>query len=490
MVCAASVLLWASGGRFLPLGPLVATRLEAAEPTTTASPLADAAEQQQWSEVKSQLANISSDSPPIDRPQVDGMTALHWAVWHDQSAIAKLLLSRGANARAANRYGVQPLSLACLNGNAEVVESLLAAGADADTELAGGETALMTAARTGSLQVVQLLITAGSKVDAKEHRGQTALMWAAAEGHADVVRALIDAGANYETPLPSGFTPLLFACREGRPAVVQVLLEHGVDVNAVHRRTKSGSRAPRNHTSPLIMAIENGHFQLAKMLLEAGADPNDQRSGYTPLHTLTWVRKPNRGDGEDGDPAPHGSGTLTSLQLVRELVRHGADVNARLASGSTGRGQLGRKGATPLLLAASTEDLPYVKLLVELGADPLLANDDHCTPLHAAAGIGVLAPGEEAGTEAEALEMVAYLLERGAEINAVDDNGETTMHGAAYKNLPRMVDFLAAHGADRSIWDRKNKYGWTPLDIARGHRPGNFKPSEETQAALRRALGH
>jgi ankyrin repeat protein len=238
----------------------------------------------------------------------------------------------------------------------------------------------------------------------------------------------------------------------------------------------------------LILAVENGHFELAVVLLEAGADPNDQRSGYTALHTLTWVRKPNRGDGEDGDPAPIGSGTLTSLQFVDKLVERGADVNARLKRGPAGRGVLNRTGATPFLLAAMTDDVPLMRALLKHKADPLLPNADHCTPLMAAAGIGTLAPGEEAGTEDEALEAVALTIELGGDVNTVDDNGETAMHGAAYKSVPRVAQFLATKGARIETWNRKNKYGWTPLAIAEGHRPGNFKPSQDTIAALHRLM--
>ena len=129
-----------------------------------------------------------------------------------------------------------------------------------------------------------------------------------------------------------------------------------------------------------------------------------------------------------------------------------------------------------------------MKLLVELGADPLLPNKDGCTPLMAAAGIGTLAPDEEAGTEPEALAAVEFLLARGADVNTVDENGETAMHGAAYKSLPKMVQFLADKGAKVEVWNRKDRYGWTPLLIAEGFRPGNFKPSAETIEAIRGAM--
>ena len=169
-------------------------------------------------------------------------------------------------------------------------------------------------------------------------------------------------------------------------------------------------------------------------------------------------------------------------------MAHGADVNARLKQGASGRGVLSRRGATPFLLAAVTADVPLMRTLVKLGADPRLPNAEHCTPLMAAAGVGTLAPGEEAGTEDEALEAVTLALELGTDVNAVDDNGETAMHGAAYKNLPKVVQLLADKGAKIEVWNRKNKYGWTPLSIAEGHRPGNFKPSPETIAALHRVM--
>jgi ankyrin repeat protein len=416
------------------------------------------------------------------------MTALHWAVHYDDVATAKLLLEAGAKPQAENRYGVTPLAIACTNGIADLVELLLEAGADPHATLPGGETALMTAARTGKIGPVRSLLARGAKVNARERKGQTALMWAAAEGHAEVVDALLNAGADFRTPLDSGFTPLLFAAREGRTGVALRLLKAGADVNEAMRPERTFPRGPRKGTSPLVMAVESGHFELALELLKAGADPNDQRSGFTALHVITWVRKPNRGDGEDGDPPPLGSGALGSLQFVRELIAHGADVNARLERGQSGVGRLSHKGATPFFMAADTADAPLMRLLLELGADPQLPNADGCPPLLAAAGLGTLAPEEEAGTEDEALEAVGLLLELGADVNAVDENGETAMHGAAYASFPEMVRLLAERGADIKVWNRPNKYRWTPLRIAHGYRPGNFKPAPQTIAALEEVM--
>jgi uncharacterized protein len=449
------------------------------------SPLADAAEKADWARVRTLLAAKAD----VNAVQKDGMSALHWTAFHDDLADAKALLAAGANAKAENHYGVTPLSLACTNGNAEMVRALLTAGADANASLHGGETCLMTAARTGRPEAVKALLAAGARVGAKDKKGQTALMWAADDGHAAVVELLIKAGADLHTRLKSGFTPFLFAVREGRIEAVRALLRAGVDVNeAIQTDRRAGGLMAPNGLDALSLAVENGHFELGEVLLEAGANPNDERSGYTPLHRLSWVRKPNRGDDPDGQPPPTGSGKLTSLEFARLLVKHGARVNTRLAKGPAGQGKLNMTGATAFLLASKTADLPYMQLLVELGADPLLPNKDSCTPLMAAAGIGTMAPTEEAGTEPEALVAVKYLIGLGADVNTVDKNGETAMHGAAYKSLPKMVQFLADSGARIEIWNKKDKYGWSPLIIAEGFRPGNFKPSFETIEAIHHVM--
>lgn len=450
----------------------------------TKTPLADAAQRQDVAAVKALIA----EGADLNAAQADGMTALHWAVYHDDFSTTEELVKAGADVKAANRYGVTPLSLGCVNGNTKIVELLLSHGADVDATLPGGETALMTAARTGKTGPVKALLDHKANVNAKERTGQTAIMWAAAEGHAEVVKLLIEAGAEFKEPLPSGFTPLLFACRAGHIEAAMALISKGADVNAAMQPEKSVAKGVLPGTSALILAVENAHYELALELVKAGADPNDQRSGYSPLHTLSWVRKPNRGDGEDGDPPPMEDGRMTSLAFVRELVKLGADVNLRLKRGKSGRGQLNQKGATPFLMAADTADLPLMKLLKELGADPFVPNADGCTPIMAASGIGTLAPDEEAGTEEECVQAVKYLLELGADINTLDKNGETAMHGAAYSNYPKVVTLVHESGADIKLWNQKNKYGWTPWSIAHGYRQGNFKPSPGTIAAIKQAM--
>jgi uncharacterized protein len=458
------------------------------------APLADAAEHRNGALVRELLAKGAD----VNAAQVDGMTALHWAVNNDDAEMAGLLVRSRANVNATNRYGVPPLSTACTNGNAALVRLLLDAGANANASLPGGETVLMTAARVGSLEAIKALLARGANPNAQERRDQTALMWAAAEGHATVVRALIEAGSTINATLPSGFTPLFFAVREGHIDVVRVLLEAGVNVNETLQPKAERPASPlgtnyrpiRKGTSPLMLAVENGHFDLAMALVEAGADPNDQRSGFTPLHAISWVRKPDASD--VGDPAPIGSGSLTSLQFVHALVARGANVNARLGKGvprpPASATLLGTEGATPFLMAADRADVPLMRELLKAGADPFLPNADKSTPLMAAAGFGTSDPLEEAGTEDEALEATKMLLDLGADINAVDNKGDTAMHGAAYGNFPAIVQLLADRGADINVWKQPDKEGRTPLYIAEGYKAGRPQPSRPTIDVIERLM--
>ncbi len=432
----------------------------------------------------------------VNAVQPDGTTALHWAVDRDATEIVQQLIRAGANVKATNRYGATPLWLASLNGNAATIGMLLEAGADPGAASEEGETALMVAARTGRLDAVNALLARGADPNVKENwRGQTALMWAAAEGHPAVVDALIARGADVKARSNGGFTPLLFAAREGRIAAVEALMKAGADMNdalPVRRRPAQNAAAtpaaPETGPNAFLLAAGNAHYELAAWLLDRGADPNAAPQGYTALHQVSWVRK--AGIAGSNNPAPQGSGTMDSLTFVRALVTKGATLDARVTKRpSMGVTTLNSIGATPFLLAARTADAPLMKLLADLGANPTLTNEDGSTPLMVAAGLGTNAPGEDPGTEPEVLEAVKVALDLGNDLDAVDKNGETAMHGAAYKHVPTVVRFLAEKGAREDVWNRPNSKGWTPLKITEGVQRGmNIVSSPATAAVIRQVL--
>lgn len=441
---------------------------------------------------------LISHGEGVDVTAADGSTALHWAVHWNDVATTQALLDAGADVNARNRYGVAPITLAAKNGSPDMVHLLLNTGADANATVGEGETVLMTAARTGRRAVIEALIHHGADVNARESwKSQTALMWAAGEGHVAAVEALLEAGAERDARSKAGFTPYLFAARQGDLEVVRTLLDTGADVNqALPARKRRGMYEPADAAkddpkgqgaSALDLAVANAHFELASMLLDRGADPNAAGPGWGPLHTISWVRQPGVGS---NDPAPDGSGNLDSLALVRQLVEHGADVNLRMTKQSrAGRHSLNTIGATPFLAASRTADAELMQLLVELGADPLIPTEEGTTSLMVAAGLGTRAPDEDAGTPEAVVEAVRLALSLGTDPNAVNVNGDTAMHGAAYKHVAGAVPLLVAAGADISVWNTKNQLGWTPLRIATGvHRGMNLRASPETAAAIREVM--
>ena len=454
---------------------LIATTLLASEADSS---LIEAAKQGDETAVANWLrkgANPNAASPT-------GETPLHWAAQRDHLSIAAQLIKSGAEAKTTNRYGIPPLILACLRGSASMTELLLKTGAEVNAATPDGRTPLMVAAQTGKPQALEVLLEHGAQANARERsKGQTALIWAAAEGNVEAVRLLLRHGAELAVKSNGGFTAFLVAVRQGHLGVARALLEAGADVNQTLGSRGSGPSA-------LGLAVINAHYELGAALLEAGADPNYFWNGRTILHVITWVRKPGAGT---NDPAPPGSGKMDSLEFIRKVVAHRADVNARMTTRSAGgmTSQVNMLGATPFLLAARTADAELMRLLVTLGADPLISNRDNTTPLIIAAGVGVQSPGEDPGTESEILEAVKVAVELGNDVNAVDLRGETAMHGAAYKHAPSIVPYLVAKGAKIEVWNRKNRQGWTPLRIATGvHRGMNLRSSPETAAALREIM--
>ncbi len=448
------------------------------------------------------VRRLLADRVDVNAGEIDGTTALHWAAHHDNVAVAELLLKAGANARATNRYGATPLQLACTNGSAAMVDRLLGAGADPNTTMPEGDTVLMTAARTGNVAVVKALIARGANVNAKESwKNQTALMWAASANNAAAVEALVAAGADVQArtkfrPVPltatggfgrrsernsdvtkqAGFTAMHFAVRAGATEAVKVLLASG----ATLRDTTSDG------TSLLVMAIASTHFELADWLLQQGADPNAAGQGWTPLHQIAYTRRPNTGV---NNPGLTPRDTIDSLTLARSLIARGAKPNQPATKNpdvtSVGRKRLTEAGASAFWVASQTLDLPYMRLLVELGADPLLKNSSGDTPLLAASGLVIEKPGESPGTPEEVAAAVKFLLDHGADATTVDEDGNTALHGVAVWGSNDAVMMLVAAGARLDV---KNKRDLTPWRIAEGAVFEDAVLAQPQTAALLRRL--
>jgi ankyrin repeat protein len=238
-------------------------------------------------------------------------------------------------------------------------------------------------------------------------------------------------------------------------------------------------------TSALVLAITNAHFELAALLLERGADPNADAQGWTALHQLAWTRRPSI---QHGLPPPVQTGNLDSLDLAKKILERGGNPNARMTREPNDgyRNILNRIGSTPFLQAAKLADVPYMQLLLAHRADASLTTEEGATPLMAASGVGIWHVGESAGTNDEAFEAVKICLEAGNDVNAVDANGDTALHGAAHRGADAIVKLLVEKGAKLNV---PNRIGWTPWIIADGvFYPNTYNRHLET-AALLRTLG-
>ncbi len=431
--------------------------------------LLDAVKQGNGAAVRTLLAQHAD----ANAREADGTTPLHWAIRADDLDTAQALIRAGARAGAANRYGVTPLSLAAANGNPATITLLVKAGADPNTASPSGESVLMTAARTGRIDAVRVLLEDGASVNVHESTfGETALMWAAAENHADVVQLLLKQGADVNarsevvdlpkvkvdfatmvtTAMPrGGLTALMLAARQGSLEAARALAAGGARLNLTDP----------DGMSALVIAIINGHNEVASALLEAGADPNVADSvGMAALYAAVDMHTQ---DPMTNRPATRISGDVDGVELVKRVLAHGADVNARLKAPLLQRQHNGGDpnlgdGATPLMRAARSGDLPVMRLLLDAGASLSLTTRAGTTALLFATG-----PARRK-TEKTTLEAVKLCLDRGADVNAADANGQTALHVAVAQG-DTIVSYLAEHGARL---DAKDKQGHTPLDIALG----------------------
>jgi ankyrin repeat protein len=403
----------------------------------------------------------------------DGTSALLCAVEEDRLDIVKALIAAGANVNAKNHFGAAPLALALMDGSVAIAEELLKAGADPKTKVPELGSALLAASHLGSAAVIEALLKAGVNVNETEpSTGQTPLMRAAAEGHEEAVRKLLKAGADYKAKSTRGETALFFAVRAGCQGVTAALLEAGADVNeraspdAGGRRGMGGGGMPAAKApgdSMLVVAILNAHFRLADFLLSKGADPNSVSGNWTPLHSMSRIRNYE----EMQYPPPVVTpGEMDSLELAKHLLERGANPNVKGATTVARRvgGDQNYKdliGATPFFLASKSGDVPYMRLLLKAGANPATPIDDHTTPLMVAAGIGCV-PGQWVEPESDVLAAVKMLVEElKADVNATNDAHETAVHGAVCRGADSVIQYLVDKGARLDV---KDEDGQTPLD--------------------------
>ncbi len=444
-----------------------------------------------------QPALSHAEDSDVDRRNADGSTALQWAVYEGDADEVRRLLDAGADVSLANDYGATPMSLAAEVADTEILRLLLGAGADADSANPEGQTALMAVARTGNTEAARLLLEHGASVNARESwGGQTALMWASARRHPDMIELLIANGADldarsihrdYQRHVTAegrpknldsgGFTPLLYAARENCIACVDVLLEHGADIDL----------PDPDGVSALLLAIMNANWDLAKRLIEAGADVNQwDIYGEAPLFTAVGLHDRPDGGRASIDPINETDG----LTIVRLLLEHGANPNMQLFfKPANVRGSTNTRGSTPLIRAANNGDLEVVELLLDAGADPTLYMADRQTPIHA-----VLAGRTP---EPRALEIIRTLHAAGTDINVIalvnhreEVRGGTALHYAVRRRYKEVIKALASWGIDM---DAKDQDGLTALDYtqSRGFMPfmALQTPLYEEEAALLRELG-
>jgi ankyrin repeat protein len=439
----------------------------------------------------------------VNATQIDGSTALHWAVERDDLAMAEQLIRAGARVTARTREGVTPLQLAATNGSAAMIDRLLKAGADPNAPLTpAGDTALMMAARTGTIDAIRVLLEANANVNAQESwGGTTPLMWTVSEGYADAAKLLIDAGADVNvrshyvaaangrgfegrTPTasraegkPEDFasgwlTPLMFAAREGHLALARVLVGAGADVNAIAGDGKTA----------LATAVFNGNYEVASFLVDHKADVNRaDAQRFTPLF---WAV-----DRRNMETAPNfpWMATADPLPLIRQLLDAGANPNALVNNTPRARMREGSPRivfATALMRAAFAADLELVKLLLERGADPKIVSRDSETMLSAAAGLAFIHGYHRGKPPEERLQVVKLFVELGNDVNYADDYGITPLMAAAnFGNVP-VIQYLIDAGADLGAHDlgKKNdgQFGSSneplmPIDYAIG--VGTFVPN-------------
>ena len=388
-----------------------------------------------------------------------GATPMSEAAVLADPALLGALLEAGADVESPNADGQTALMVVARTSRVDAARLLIGRGANVNAvEKWRGQTALIWAAAQGQPAMVRELIAAGANVNA---------------------RATVNDGARQVTAEPraihrpaGGLTPLLYASREGCVECVTALVDGGADLNL----------PDPEGISPLLMAVINMRFDAAAYLIRRGANPNHfDFWGRAPLYAAVDLNTVPRG----GRPDRPVLDTTTSLQIVQMLLDAGANPNAQLklpppfrnVGNDRGLDGLLTTGATPLLRAAKALDAPAIQLLLAKRADLSLSNSRGVTPLMAAAGLGSVDADTRGfylseDTEQRSIESLKLLLGAGGDVNAKDSRGLSPLHEAARWGWNDVVQFLVDNGADLNAKDNR---GNTPVDSALGKAGGNSR---------------
>uniref|UniRef100_A0A8C3MKY5 Uncharacterized protein n=1 Tax=Geospiza parvula TaxID=87175 RepID=A0A8C3MKY5_GEOPR len=357
----------------------------------------------------------------IEDHNENGHTPLMEAASAGHVEVARVLLEYGAGINThSNEFKESALTLACYKGHLDMVRFLLEAGADQEHKTDEMHTALMEACMDGHVEVARLLLDSGAQVNMPADSFESPLTLAACGGHVELAALLIERGANLEEVNDEGYTPLMEAAREGHEEMVALLLAQGANINAQTEETqetaltlaccggfsevadfliKAGADIELGCSTPLMEAAQEGHLELVKYLLAAGAN----------VHATTAT----------GDTALTYACENGHTDVADVLLQAGADLEHE----SEG-------GRTPLMKAARAGHLCTVQFLISKGANVnrATANNDHTVVSLACAG-GHLA-------------VVELLLAHGADPTHRLKDGSTMLIEAAKGGHTNVVSYL------------------------------------------------
>jgi ankyrin repeat protein len=349
----------------------------------------------------------------VNAPQIDGATALHWAIYRDDEELVDLLIRSGANVKAANRDGATPLAMASLYGKPSVMLKLLKAGADAKEAAPNGQTVLMLAARNGNPDAIRVLVEGGANVNARETiRGTTALMWAAEQRHPEAVKALLAGGADFNAKSGPAGLPRNYLAPRVNTQVVKEAAE----------RYKRAAAAGRTYEEQLKWERENGQYngpptigeQLAARAAQEAAVQQGQRgqaAAPAPSASTAPAAPSGRGRGR-GNRGGNAGGAAGRSGAAAGAGEDEQDDNEVVVAGLVGSGG---GGLTALTFAAREGDLESTKLLLAAGADVNQTTEYGWTPLLTA-------------TNNRHYVLGKYLMEHGADVNKANKGNWTPLY--------------------------------------------------------------